>query len=81
MSDLQEEGGGREISQVNTPQNAPHSPHHLQDGGVAAHDKRQAAESFDAVGDPHWKLLVEVFATALRSADTEERSVKVSTPR
>lgn len=43
-------------------------PHHLQDGGVAADDERQTAETFDAMSDPHWKLLVEVFGTALRSA-------------
>lgn len=76
-------GGQRNKPSEHSPK-APHRPHHLQDGGVAAHDERQAAEAFDAVGDPHRKLLVEVFATALRSADTEEgerseRSVKVST--
>lgn len=63
-----------EITQLIPPQTVcgiTKYPHHLQDGGVAAHDEGQTAETFDAVSDSHWKLLVEVFATALRSAQHE----------
>lgn len=42
--------------------------YHLQDGGIAANDERQTAETFDAMCNSYWKLLVQVFATALRSA-------------
>lgn len=68
-SDLQEGVRVGEATQLNPPQTVcgiTKYPHHLQDGGVAADDERQTAETFDAMSDSHWKLLVEVFGTALR---------------